>query len=37
MLNISGINHLVDNFDGIIIPGGFTYGDQVRAGAIAGP
>lgn len=26
----------VDNFDGLIIPGGFTYGDRLRAGAIAG-
>ena len=25
-----------DEFDGIIIPGGFTYGDRLRAGAIAG-
>ena len=25
----------VDNFDSIIIPGGFTYGDRLRAGAIA--
>ena len=24
-----------DNFDCIIIPGGFTYGDRLRAGAIA--
>lgn len=25
----------IGNFDGIIIPGGFTYGDRLRAGAIA--
>lgn len=25
----------IDNFDCIIIPGGFTYGDRLRAGAIA--
>lgn len=25
----------VENFDSIIIPGGFTYGDRLRAGAIA--
>jgi phosphoribosylformylglycinamidine synthase len=25
----------IDNFDSIIIPGGFTYGDRLRAGAIA--
>ncbi len=25
----------IKNFDAIIIPGGFTYGDRLRAGAIA--
>lgn len=28
-------NSSVGNFDSIIIPGGFTYGDRLRAGAIA--
>jgi len=36
----SNINYIKDkdkvkNFDAIIIPGGFTYGDRLRAGAIA--
>ncbi|MDQ2685173.1 MAG: phosphoribosylformylglycinamidine synthase subunit PurQ, partial [Thermoproteota archaeon] len=26
---------LIGNYDGIIIPGGFAYGDRLRAGAIA--
>ena len=28
-------NDKIDKFDAIIIPGGFTYGDRLRAGAIA--
>ena len=28
-------NTSLDNFDGILIPGGFSYGDYLRTGAIA--
>jgi phosphoribosylformylglycinamidine synthase len=30
-----GLNDSVENLDGIILPGGFSYGDYLRAGAMA--